>query len=521
MSEAEATVTQRARISKIWLVPLVAVVLGVWMVIYTWTNQGPEIEIVFVTADGIEARKTKIQMRSVEIGRVEKVEFSDDFEEVVVSAKLERSAVELLREDTQFWVVRARVGTEGISGLSTILSGGYIELSPGTGATGRREFAGLENPPITPAGTPGLELVLVSDRAGSVSSGNPILYKGFRVGRIEGGAFHVETQKMHYRVFIEEPYDDLVTTATRFWDMSGISFSASANGIEFDTGSLETLLLGGAAFGLPTGVEPGSPVEDGAVFELFSDRESIDETPYRHSFEYVVEFARSVRGLQPGAPVEYRGLRAGRVERLLLEELVSRGIGGQGSPIPVLIRLEPGRLMLEDSERGVEILTRAIVASVKNGMRATLSTGNLLTGSLYVSLDFYDDVEPAEIGTFAGRPSIPTIASGLEGIQQQIASLLDKLNDLPLEDVALSADATLRSADDALRQLEQTVVEINTLMASEELQTLPRSVQTSLSELDRTLRQMGELAETIEEQPNALIFPRSYDRDPEPPAGSP
>jgi paraquat-inducible protein B len=185
-----------------------------------------------------------------------------------------------------------------------------------------------------------------------------------------------------------------------------------------------------------------------------------------------------------------------------------------------LIRLEPGRLKLEDSEEGVEALIHAIAASVKNGMRATLSTGNLLTGSLYVSLDFYEDVDASELGTFAGRPSIPTIASGLGGIQQKVTSLLDKLNELPLEDVALSADSTLQSANDALRQLEQTAAELNTLMASQEMQALPQSVQSSLDELDRTLRQVGGLAETIGEQPNALIFPRRYESDPEPSAGS-
>ncbi len=420
MSETRATVKRRRRIAPIWLVPIVAVLLGLWMVVHSYRSQGPEIAIIFATAEGIEAGKTKIKARSVEVGLVESVELGEDLESVVVKAKLERFATPLLRADTQFWVVRPRIGAAGISGLGTIMSGGYIELAPGTGPEGRRRFNGLEEVPVTPAGTPGLKLELVSERAGSVGAGDPILYRGFEVGRVESAEFDVETQRVRYAAFIEAPYKSLVTTTTRFWNDSGIAFSATADGIEMSTGSLQSLLLGGVSFGVPEGVKPGDPVEGGVAFKLFPDYRSINERPYHHSIEYVVEFARSVRGLRPGAPVEYRGLPAGHVDRLLLEELVAEGGRGEGAPIPVLIRLEPGRLEMGDSQRGAERLSRGIETGVRNGLRATLSTGNLLTGSLYVSLDMYPDEAPAELGSFAGHPTIPTISSGLEGIQQQI-----------------------------------------------------------------------------------------------------
>lgn len=519
MSEA-AVVTRRARLSRIWLVPIVAALLGVWMVVYTWRNQGTEITIVLSTAEGIESGTTKITSRNVDVGLVQSVVLGEDLESVVVTAQMERSATPLLREDTQFWVVRARIGTGGISGLGTIVSGGYIELAPGTGKAGRRRFVGLDNPPITPTGTPGLNLMLMSERAGSVDTGNPILYRGFRVGRIESADFDVDSQEMRYRAFIEAPYDDLVSGTTRFWNMSGLSFSATVDGIELTTGSLESLLLGGVAFGLPEGVDPGERVEDGAVFDLYPNQESIDERPYRHGVEYVVEFARSVRGLKPGAPVEYRGLPSGQVERILLEELTSEGGEGEGSPIPVLIRLEPGRLEMGDSEAGMATLTRTVAAGVRNGLRATLSTGSLLTGSLYVALDMYPDEAPARLGSFADRPTIPTISSGLEGIEMKVTALLDKLNALPLDAVARSADDTLRSAEATLGELERTIADLRVLIASPGMQTLPQSLDESLAELDRTLQSVRELAATLEDQPNALIFPRSHEADPEPPAGS-
>lgn len=521
----EARVTQRRRISPVWAVPIVAVVLGAWMVIYSWRSEGPDITITFSTADGVEAGKTKVKARSVEVGLVESVALGDDFESVVVTAKLERTAIPLLRQGTQFWVVRARIGTGGVTGLGTVLSGGYIELSPGTGEVGRREFEGLDDPPVTPAGVPGLHFTLVSGTASSVGAGDGIVYRGFRVGRIESTDFDIDTHEVRYRAFVEAPYDDLVTERTGFWNDSGIRFRAGADGIELDTGSLESMLLGGVAFGLPEGVEPGSPVDDGATFQLYGDYESINAHPYQQGVEYVVEFARSVRGLQPGAPVEYRGLRAGHVERVLLDDLVHRvreeGREGSGQPIPVLIRLEPGRLQMGDSAEGVELLQGTIREAVDNGLRATLSTGNLLTGSLYVALDIYPDEAPAELASFAGRPTIPTISGGLEAIEQRVTKLLDKLNALPLDDVTRSANATLRAADDTLVELTSTVTELRLLLASRDFQALPRSVETSLAELDRTLRSVNALTQSLEEQPNSLIFPRNHMPDPVPPAGSP
>jgi len=531
MTEVKATVSERRRISAIWLVPIVALALGIWMVVHTLRSQGPEITVVFSSGASIEAGKTKIKFREVEVGLVESVGLADDHESVVVTARLDKAAAPLLREDTQLWVVRPRVGPGGVSGLGTLLSGGYIQLAPGTGEEGRRHFVGLEEPPVTPAGTPGLKFRLVAEQSGSVGSGAPILYKGFRVGRIESAEFDVASQKMQYGAFIEAPYDDLITSTTRFWNASGITLSATADGIEVRTASLEAVLAGGVVFGLPEGVEPGGPVEAGETFTLYDSYASVNERPYRESVEYVVRFPQSVRGLRPGAPVEYRGIRVGRVQRVLLKEIARQGFSGKGEAIPVLISLEPGRLELPDSEEGAATLERAIEAAVTRGARATLSTGNLLTGSLYVYLDIYPDAAPAEMGSFAGYPTLPTIASGLEGIQVRISTLLDKLNALPLGEMLDSVDRLLADVD--------------AIVASEGVQSLPASLETTLAQLretldsvstdsamqerllrtitefDRTLQSLRGLLETLEEKPNALIFSSEPGEDPQPPAGSP
>jgi paraquat-inducible protein B len=528
MSDAQAEVGERRRISAIWIVPLVALFVGLWLVIYTLQSQGPQITIVFSSAEGIEAGTTKIRMLNVEVGIVESVGLSDGLDTVVVTAQLDQAAAPLLREDTEFWVVRPRIGTAGVSGLGTLLSGGYIQLDPGKGEPGRREFSGVDEPPVTPIGTPGLHFGLVSDRAGSVGTGDPILYKGFTVGGIESAEFDVASQQMRYRAFIEAPYEEVVTTNTRFWNASGISLSATADGIEVSTGSLESILVGGVTLGLPEGVDAGDPVQDEVSFELYPDFTSVNEQPYKNAIDYVVEFSQSVRGLRTGAPVEYRGVRIGRVERVLLEAFAA-GIRGRGSAIPILIRLEPGRLALPDTEQGAERLRAIVKTVVGNGMRATLETGNLLTGSLYIALDVYAGAAPAELGRFAGRTTIPTIGSGFAGIQQKLASTLDKLNALPLGRTVAEATRTLAGLNAILESqsmqalpesLGSTLDEFRSTLASVSADSeLQERLLRTIGELDRTLESLRGVLETLDEQPNSLIFNREPGEDPRPSSG--
>jgi paraquat-inducible protein B len=530
MTEAHAaSVSQKRAINPIWFVPVIALLLGAWMVFYTLSSEGPEITLVLSTAEGIEAGKTKIKLRSVDIGLVETVELREDLESVRVVASLVKGVEELLREDTQFWVVRPRIGKSGVSGLSTLLSGGYIQLAPGKGAVGRHEFVGLEDPPVTPAGTPGVRVTLTAERAGSVSTGDPVLFRGYTVGRIESEVFDTDTKRMSYSVFIDAPYDALLTKSHRFWDTSGVSVRAGADGVEFDSMALETLLIGGVEVGRPEGIGMGEPVESGEVFRLYESYASVNERPYRHAIEYVVQFSRSVRGLKPGAPVEYRGIRIGQVERVMLTELSHR-LEGRGTEIPVLIRLEPARLEQADSPAGVEFLREAVARAVSNGLRASLSTGNLLTGSLYVALDLYPELDPVEIGTYADLPTLPTIVTGLEGIEHQVSTFLAKLNALPLEATVSEATHALSSIDrlvagpsmqDLPTSLDGTLRELRatlgSLSADSELQgrLLPM-----ITELDRTLLSLRQMLDTLEQQPNALIFNRKYRDDPRPPAGS-
>jgi paraquat-inducible protein B len=420
------------------------------------------------------------------------------------------------------------VGRAGVSGLGTLLSGGYIQIAPGESEVMRRSFVGLEEPPVTPAGTPGIRITLTAARAGSVSAGDPVLFKGYTVGRVETEKFDPERQLLSYDVFIDAPYDKKLTHRHRFWDVSGVSAKAGADGIEVNLPALETLLIGGVEVGLPTGVGPGRPIDPGEEFQLYDSFDAVNERPYRYSLQYVVRFPQSVRGLSPGAPVEYRGIRLGQVERIMLSEIATGG--GRGVAIPVLIRLEPARIEMPDSPEGVERFRETIETAVGNGLRASLSTGNLLTGALFVTMDIYPNAEKDGLGEFADVQTIPTVPSGLEGIAQKVTVLLDKLNELPLDDTVARAEQLLASVDRLVaspdmqrlpQALEEAVVELRATLASLSADSeLQNRLMPTITELERTLASLRQVLDTIDEQPNALIFNREYREDPRPPAGS-
>jgi paraquat-inducible protein B len=511
--------------------------LGLWVIIYGLMTEGPTIKIHFQTAQGLEADKTKIKLRDVEVGQVIKIELDEDIESIVATVKLDRVTAPLLREDTQFWVVRALVGAGGVSGINTIFSGAYIEMEPGEGPGGIKEYTGLESPPLTPVSAPGRRLVLLSDDTSSVSTGDSVLYKGFKVGRVEDSSFDHKIQQMRSVIFIDAPYHELVHSSVRFWDISGISLKANADGINIVTGSLDTIMLGGVAFATLDSLPPGKPVEDEAIFKLYPTRESINQNPFRHGFYLVAPFKQSLRGLAEGAPVEYRGIKIGRVERILVKELMSSGQNGKGagSAIPVLLYLEPGRLEMPDNPASIEQLKQTMITGVGNGLRATLKTGNLLTGSLFVNFEFYPDAELADIGEFAGHPTIPTIVSGLGQLEQKLTNLLDKLNNLPLEQTVISANS-------AIDDLDKVILQVDSLLAQDATKALPvelngtlkelrktvsglspgtpmyQSLNSSLIKLDQILQNLENLTRTISDKPNSVLLPTQIRKDPNPEA---
>ncbi len=514
-----ATREEPRKISPIWLVPLVAAAVGLWMVWHGFTTRGALITITMETAEGIEAGKSLIKARDVTVGKVESVRLSEDLDHIVVTARMNPDSERMLRMDTQFWVVKPRIGREGISGLNTFMSGAYIQVQAGEMEQPRFDFIALETPPTTFNGAEGLRLSLTGERVQAAQVGDPIDFQGYSVGRVESADFNVKTRKQNYRIYIQAPYESLVTTTTRFWSSSGVKLSLGAQGVTIDTGSAEALLGGGISFDTPEGLGPGEPIKSDANFVLYPDQDAARQGRFDRHIAFVLMIDGSVRGLSAGAPVEYRGVRVGTVAEVPYHFTQTATDALANPAIPVLIHIEPQRLdpqaMLADDAAWRE----RFMGLFKEGLRASLSSGNLLTGALLVDLDFHPDATSTVLAQFDGVDVMPTVQGGLGQLQQQLSQLLAKLNNLPIEPVlaqlqGVASNLILLLQDPGTRAvpatLRQSLVDL-----SQALNGISANAP-AYKELNKLMRDLQPLIRTLDEQPNALIFNRSERKDPEP-----
>lgn len=520
-----AQVTTSRRLSVVWLLPLIAAFVGGWLVYDTYTKRGPVITISFHRGDGIEADKTELRFKSVRIGKVTEVRIADDLQSVITVARIDKHFAPQLGEGARFWVVRPRVGARGVSGLGTLVSGAYIEIDPGEGAP-RRHFAGLEAPPIITADVPGNRYVLQSDKLGSIQAGSGVFYRDIQVGEVLGHELAEDGSRVTIHIFVREPYTLLVRTGTNFSNASGINVSVGADGIDLRTTSLQSLLVGGVTFDLPLG-KTGEPAPAGTTFWLFDNAESIGDAQYTEQVPFVLYFDDSVRGLAVGAPVEFKGIKLGSVSQIGLEVDDDSG----EVRIAVTVALQPQRLStVSDPNQPKDIIENLIA----RGLRARVQTGSLLTGQMFVELGLYPDTPATMVDGKRTLAQIPTIPSEFVEIKESMTELLDKLRRLPLESIGEHAVATLAEIealvkspkiDAALTGAAASMESINTVAdaLAAELPLLTAQIRATLADIDAnsalharlssTLEQLEGaaravrgLAETVERQPNAIIW---------------
>lgn len=545
-NHSEAKIETIKRWSPVWIVPIVTVLIGAWILFYHFSHQGPEIRLTTSNAEGIEAGKTAIKSRNVNVGVVENVQLSADLHQVEITARLNDGMSPLLSKDSVFWVVKPQIGREGISGLGTLLSGAYIQLQPGSSQEESHQFKLLDAPPLASPDAKGIRVVLTSEQAGQLNAGDPVLFRGYRVGSVEASQFDPQTRKMRYQLFIAAPYDTLVTDNVRFWKDSGISVDLSAQGMRVEMGSLATLLSGGVSFEVPTGWDIGKAAHENDEYQLFDSRAKIQDSLYTEYKEYLLFFDESVRGLQAGAPVEFRGIRLGTVMEVpFFPSQLSQNFDPDYR-IPVLIRIEPGRL--KQSVRDKFNVEEEVDRSESLGLRASLATGNLLTGALYVNLDFYPQQKKPGVTRLLqvdNYPVLPTVSGGLAQIQQKLMAVLDKVNGMPLSPMVEQATRTLAESQATLREMQKTLSSLNQITSSQSMQSLPQDMQKTLRELNRSLqgfqpgspaygkmvtdmqrldqimRELQPLLRTLNDKSNALVFEASGAQDPQPKKAKP
>jgi len=521
---------RRARVSLVWLVPIAAALVGFSMVLQNWLSAGPQITVSFETAEGLEANKTQVKYKNVVIGQVTEINLSEDHTRVIATVELDQDAEPFTREDTKFWVVRPRIGASGVSGVDTLLSGAFIGADAGRAEETRREFVGLEAPPPVTFGVKGKQFTLHTDDLGSLGIGSPLYFRRLQVGQVISFGLADDGKGVQVQVFVNAPYDNFVTDDTRFWNASGVDVSVAADGLTVNTESLSAILAGGIAFRAPNYSPDVRPAAEDSEFTLFSDMRRA-MAPADGPPRYVqMRFDQPLRGLNVDAPVEFLGVPIGRVVSVKLD------YDEQNKNFPVVVGavIFPNRLgaahdKLSQALGGntEEHAARLMQMFVERGLRAQARTGNLLTGQLYISLDF-DPRAPQVAFDQQARPMvIPTIAGSFDKLQEQLQAMVDKLSKLPIESLADNLNGSLD-------ELRQTLKQVNGDVLPQLQRTLERSEQTlqnanqaladgspqrqqlgdTLEEVQRAVRSVRVLSDYLSRHPESLIRGRNSSDEP-------
>jgi len=461
LPEAQVIPQKRARFSFVWLIPAVAAAAGIWIGVTTIRNKGPAITIVFRTAEGLDAGKTKIRYNGVEVGTLTAVRLSDDYRQVIATAEMSPRTEQFLVKDTQFWVVRPQISGANVSGLGTLISGAYIGMEIGHAKERERHYVALEDAPLETGGVHGRFFTLKTPELGSINKGTPVFFRRLQAGQIASYELDKTGKFLNVRVFIQEPYDQFVTPDTRFWQASGVDVSLSANGLRVQTESFLSILVGGIAFETPVADAPMAPADEGASFALCKDREEAFRPSAVNPQTFAIVFNQPVRGLAVGAPVDFEGIPIGEVTDI---QAVFDARTYEFS-VPVIVRVDPARfgVKMVDVARGEnhvadrEAMMDALVA---RGLRAQLQSGSLITGSKRISLDFFPDAPSARLDWSKNPVQLPTLPGQIESLEASLVSASKQIEQIPFKDVGNNLNQTLGDVQQTMQTLNAVLLEL-------------------------------------------------------------
>ena len=514
--EAKVVIKQRSRFSFIWVIPIVAALVGIWIAVNTIRSQGPTITINFKSAEGLVAHKTKIRYNGVEVGELATIRLSDDYQTVIATAEMSPETQEFLHKDTKFWVVKPEISGANISGLSTIISGAYLGVEIGKDKASERHFKALDEAPLETGGIHGRFFTLKTPQLGSLGKGTPIFYRRLKAGKVADYELDPGGKFLNVKIFVQSPYDQFVTADTRFWQASGVDLSLTASGLRVQTESLLSVLVGGIAFETPETDAPEPVAGADTTFVLNKDRAEAFRPPAFNPQKYTFVFKESLRGLTVGAPVELEGIPIGEVTE----------IRSQFDPAtfefsaPVTVEIDPARFGVSgvssiatanNSKVDSVVAHRKLIETfVARGLRGQLKTGSLISGSRYIAMDFYPDAAPASLDWSKTPLQFPTQSGSMESIEAGVAGVIKKLNSIPLGELGTNLNAAIGNLDKTLVGAQGTLTNADQLLKNAGNYVAPNSAFDA--QLGAMLQQLGGaaqaiqvLADYLERHPEALI----------------
>lgn len=522
---AKVQQSKRHDFSLVWLIPLLAAVIGGWIAIHSILDHGPTITLNLVDAEGIEVGKTKVRYKSVDVGNVKSVMLAPDHHTVVLSLDMAKFSEPFLVEGTRFWVVRPRLGATGVSGLNTLLSGAYISMDAGETSKPARKFIGLEVPPVVSRDIAGRQYSLETNDMGSLSVGAPIYFHHIQVGQVTSVILKPDGHGLTLSIFVNSPYVQFVSEDSRFWQASGIDLEFDSSGVHLQTESLTTILAGGIAFETPSNSSEKLPAANNSSFNLAPNRNAAMKSPDRLVETRILYFDESLRGLQIGSAVDFRGIEIGEVAAINVEyDRVQEKF-----LFPVLINVYPERIKSryrENTQQQPYKDTRQLLSRmIEHGFRGQLRASSLLTGQLYIAFDFFPHAEKVKPRPDLNPMPLPTIQGNIAQLQDTLIGVAKKLDQLPLDKLSSDADELMLTAKRTLESTNQLITKLDSDLEPEaklalvQMKTtleqtkqtispdsfLQTDLHTTLTSISRVADSVRTLSEYLEKHPESLL----------------
>ncbi|MFD2174136.1 intermembrane transport protein PqiB [Rhodobacter lacus] len=493
-----------SRISVVWVVPLVALVVSLGVAWKTFHDRGVPIQISFTDAAGLVPGQSVLKYRQVVVGKVEKVRFTPDLTATLVTVRIDKDMAPYIDKDARFWVVQPQIGFNGISGLDTVLSGVFIEGLWDKNFSGPAPavITGLEREPLGAPPGSGSWVRLTAPDGGSLIEGAPVLYRGITVGQLRDLRVNETGDGVVIDAFIKAPYDKRLTTSSLFWNTSGFSVSLGPSGVKLNVRSLSSLIQGGVEFDTP--VSGGQPVSRGQAFSVFDDETTARDSIFSDTTEARVALSiyldGSVRGLKTGDPVNLRGVKVGEITNIGIANVPSPD-GGASVMQRVDFAVTPERLGLAPGADRADVLAFLSDEVAQKNLRARVASAGLLGGSLVVELVAVEKAPPALLETeVQPNPVIPSTAPEISDFTASAEGVIARLNALPIEKLMDSGISLLDTTTKLIGQddtqnapgaLLALIEDARGVIGAPDLQAAPGALRGALEETQRFMADLN------------------------------
>jgi len=485
-------------LTSIWMVPLIALLIALWLAWQYFSELGPKVQIVFESSAGLKAGQSQVKMRDVPVGIVKHITLLEGKKGVLVTVQMDKDTKEYLNNSTKFWIAKPKIDTNGISGLDTLMSGSYIEVYGDKGEGGQSYFVGLEEPYIDKEAIPGKRYTLSAPDARDLTVGAHIYYRKIKVGALENVRLAQDGEKVNFTVFIEEPYTKFVNSQTQFWRTDYMTFSYQDNVFRVGIAPIANLLNGGIALSTTTRSVRKGTLAENHIFPLYLDYDEAMKKEIGFGGENIMtfqfQFDESVGKLEVGAPIELSGFQIGNVVN------VESDFDSNASRVRSVVLGLIDTSVFMDFEigkkgDGYENLQKA----VSQGLKARLAQGNPLTGTLYIDLITDKKSDAGEITSCDTFEIFPTAPSNFDGMMDKVGVLLEKMNNLDIEKLLASVNKLVDDSNAPMQNLLKKLIvsadNLNKITGAKEMKTLPKELGKSLTSLTDTLVSVNKLLE--------------------------